>query len=194
MIGTNENKKHYINEKISKWKDEINLLAEIAKTYPHSASSAYVTSYQHKMTCFLRNIPGIAEEMRQVDEVVRHRLIPAIIGGHIINDDERRMLSLPPRLGGLGLKVLEEEAEIYFRDSMGITSSLQNQILGSNDDSQPKTRNQLRKERDQREQEKLQRFMATSDDATKRKMEILNQKGVSNWLTVMPIKDEGLSC
>ena len=89
--------------------------------------------------------------MRQVDEVVRHRLIPAIIGGHIINDDERRMLSLPPRLGGLGLKILEEEAEINFRDSMGITSGLQNQILGSNNDSHPKTRNQLRKEHDQRE-------------------------------------------
>ena len=190
VIGTEENKRQYINQKISKWKDEINLLAEIATTHPQSAYAAYVTSYQHKMTYFLRTIPGISEEMRQIDQLIRHRLIPALVGGHIINDNERVMLSLPPRLGGLGLKILEDEAEINFRDSMSVTINLQNQILGVNDEN-PKTRNQLRSERVQRDQEKLQRLLDVADDATKRKMESLNQKGVSNWLTVMPTKEDG---
>ncbi|XP_066921132.1 uncharacterized protein [Clytia hemisphaerica] len=190
VIGTDENKRNYINEKISKWKDEIILLADIAATYPQSAYAAYVTSYQHKLTYFLRTIPGISEEIKQVDEVVRHRLIPALVGGHIINDKERIMLSLPPRLGGLGLKIFEEEAESNFQDSMNATTTLQNQILGSNDENQ-KSRSQLRKERDLRDQGKLQQLLDESDESTKRKMETLNQKGVSNWLTVLPIKDEG---
>ena len=89
-----ENKKRYINEKIDKWKDEINLLAEIAYTYPQLAYAKYVTSYQHKMTYFLRTIPGIFEEMKPVDEVARHRIIPALVGEHIVNDNERIPLKI----------------------------------------------------------------------------------------------------
>ena len=73
---------------------------------------------------------------------------------------------------------------------MNVTARLQNQILGTNDDNQ-KTRSQIRKDRDLRDQEKLQQFLNESDESTKRKMETLNQKGVSNWLTVLPLKDEG---
>ena len=52
-----------------------------------------------------------------MDEVVQHKLIPAIIGGHIINDAERIMLSLAIRLGGLGLKIFAEIAENEHKDS-----------------------------------------------------------------------------
>ena len=39
-----------------------------------------------------------------------------------------------------------------------------------------------------RNQEILRQFQATSDEKTKRMMETRNQKGVSNWLTNIPIK------
>ena len=60
-----------------------------------------------------------------MDEVVQHKLIPAIIGGHIINDAERIMLSLAIRLGGLGLKIFAEIAENEHKDSTRTTSNLQ---------------------------------------------------------------------
>ena len=110
VIGTDENKSQYINQKIDDWTQEINLLAEIAATYPQAAYTAYVNSYQHKLTYFLRTIPSISDELKRVDEAVRHRLIPSLTGGRIINDQERIMLSLPPRLGGMGLKIFSEES------------------------------------------------------------------------------------
>eukprot|EP00111_Clytia_hemisphaerica_P021484 TCONS_00063214-protein len=60
VIGMDENKVstvQYINQKIDKWTPEINLLAEIAATYPQAAYSVYVSSYQHKLTYFLCTIP-----------------------------------------------------------------------------------------------------------------------------------------
>ena len=49
VIGTEENKKNYINDKIREWTKEINMLADIATTHPQAAYTAYVTSYhQHK--------------------------------------------------------------------------------------------------------------------------------------------------
>ena len=85
LIGTEENKKNYTNDKIREWTKEINVSADIATTHPQAAYTAYVTSYRHKLTYLLRTIPNIEDQLKKIDEVVRHNLIPAIIGGHIIN-------------------------------------------------------------------------------------------------------------
>ena len=50
VIGMEENKKNYINDKISEWRKEINMLADIDTTHSRAAYTAYVTSYQHKLT------------------------------------------------------------------------------------------------------------------------------------------------
>ena len=39
LIGTEENKKNYINDKISEWTKETNMLTDIATTYPSSLHS-----------------------------------------------------------------------------------------------------------------------------------------------------------
>ena len=48
VTGTEENKKNYINDKISEWTKEINMLANIATTHPQAAYTVYVTTYQQK--------------------------------------------------------------------------------------------------------------------------------------------------
>ena len=49
LIGIEEHKKNYINDKISEWTKEINMLTDIATTHPQAAYTAYVTSYQVKL-------------------------------------------------------------------------------------------------------------------------------------------------
>ena len=79
------------------------MLTDIASTHPQAGYTAYVTSYKHKATYLLRTIPNNEDQLKKIDEVVSHKMISAIIFGHIINDAERVMLSLPTRLGGLTL-------------------------------------------------------------------------------------------
>ena len=117
-------------------------------------------------------------------------MIPTIIGGHNINDAERVILSSPTRLGGLGLKIFTETAENEYKDSTKITSNLQTQILGTNN-SEGKTKGEVKTERGKRNQEKLSQFLATPDEKAKRMVETLNQKGVSNWLMNLSIKELG---
>ena len=62
--------------------------------------TAYVTSYQHNLRYLLQTILNTEDQLKKMDQVVQHKLILAIIGGHIINDSERVMLSLATRLGG----------------------------------------------------------------------------------------------
>ena len=93
------------------------MLADIAMTQPQAAYAAYTSGYQHKFSYFLRTIPEIERHLTPVEESIRHRFIPAITGGHIVNDEERVLLSLPPRLGGLGIKNPIESAPIEFENS-----------------------------------------------------------------------------
>ena len=48
----------------------------------------------------MRTILGCEQQLARVDELIRHKFIPALTGGHIINNHERQLLALPPRLGG----------------------------------------------------------------------------------------------
>ena len=84
---------------------------------------------------------------------MRHKSIPAIIGGHIINDAERV-------------------------------------ILGTNN-NEGKTRGEIKAKRKKINREKLRQFLAPSDEKTKRMMQSYNKKGVSNWLTNLPITEHG---
>ena len=176
MIGTEENKKNYINDKISEWTKEINMLTDIATTHPQVAYTAYVTSYQHKLIYLLRTIPNIEDQFKKIDEVARHKLIAAIIGGHIINDAERVMFSLPTRLGGLALKFFAETTKNEYKVSTRITSNLQAQILGTNNNESST---------------KITSVSGNIRLKTKRMMETLNQKGISNWLKNLSIKELG---
>ena len=97
---------------------------------------------------------------------MQHKLIPAIIGGQIINDPERVMLSLPAGLGGLGLKIFAETVENEYKVSTGKTSNLQTQILGANN-NEGKTRGEIKVEREKRNQEKLRQFLAISNEKQK---------------------------
>ena len=47
LIGTEENNKNHINDKISEWMKEINMLTDITTTYLQAAYTNYVTNYQH---------------------------------------------------------------------------------------------------------------------------------------------------
>ena len=73
-LGSQDFKKKYISDKVSKWIEGIEKLSEIAESQPHAAYSAYVHGYQHKFHYFLRTLDDIEEELRPLDEVITSKL------------------------------------------------------------------------------------------------------------------------
>ena len=89
-------------EKATTWKDELERLSSIAKTEPHAAFSALTHGLMSHWTFLLRSIEGIANLLQPIEDAIRQQLIPAITGRKALNDDERDLLALPARLGGIG--------------------------------------------------------------------------------------------
>lgn len=190
VIGNNEFKQRFIRENVDKWVREISMLAKIATTQPQAAYACFMQGYQHKLTYFLRTIPGMEFHLVPLEEVIRHNFIPAITGGHVVNDNERTLLSLPPRLGGLGIPIFTESAPVEYDNSCNMTLDLKNLILDASEEG-GKTKCQLQSERRQRQNTRLDILREEMTIAEKRQNEANRENGVSNWLTTLPLKEWG---
>ena len=118
-----------------------------ALTEPQAVYSCFTSGYQHKFTYFIRTIQGIEEYLQPIEETIRHYLIPSITGCHICTDNERDLLSLPPRYGGLGLNMITQTAVFEHQNSVKMTQNLKKIILN---ERKNETDNEIRKNRKKR--------------------------------------------
>ena len=96
-------KQKYIQEKIETWIDEIKVLANIAKSEPHCALAAFMHGLRNRYVYFMRTILDIGKYLTSLENSIRNHLLPAILEGHQCNDEERELIALSPKFGGLGI-------------------------------------------------------------------------------------------
>ena len=84
------------------WIEDIEELAQIAKTEPHAAYTNFTFSAKLKWNYVLRTIQGMERFLQPLEETIRNKFIPALIGCNVSNG-LRKLISLPPRLGGMGI-------------------------------------------------------------------------------------------
>ena len=122
-IGSEKYREEFIAQKIDTWINELKILSEIALTAPQEAYTCFTAGYKHKFSYYMRTIPNLGIAMRRIDETITMNLIPAITGGIIPTQHERRLFSLPPSLGGLGIPIFEKQTVIEFENSQQLTVS-----------------------------------------------------------------------
>ena len=64
----------------------------------------------------MRTIPDISYQLEKIEALILTKFIPAITGGIYVNPDERYLLSLPAKCGGLGLPIFSELTDIEFQN------------------------------------------------------------------------------
>ena len=112
-IGTNGFKNDYMQEKVSEWCNKLKVLSKMAHSNPQTAYAAYIFGEQHKYTYFMRTIQGISDILKPIDDVMDNEFIPALFGSSI-TPNEREIISLPIREGGLGLGVQHKNSDTCY--------------------------------------------------------------------------------
>ena len=129
------------------------------------------------------------------------RLFPAI-SGRAINDDERDLLGLPARMGGLGLANPTSEAEFAYATARQVTKPLVESILGQNErpmaeifSDQHSATIEARRAKAARLESQSASIKDRLPQNTNRAVihEAAEEKGASTWLTVLPLADFGFS-
>ncbi|XP_066936770.1 uncharacterized protein [Clytia hemisphaerica] len=199
-VGSLEYRDEFINEKIDDWVSELSTLAKIAKFAPQEAYTCFTAGYKHKFNYCMRTIPDVSAYFNRIDNVISTELIPAITGGIVPSEIERKLFSLPPSKGGLGIPIFSEQANFEFANSCLVTEALQNDITNQNtaasdeNEAQIKTAKSIIRERKKSRINELLNTIKSSDEMSKAKLRLLNlnsECGASLWLTTLPIKDEG---
>ena len=123
-------------------------------------------------------------------------MIPALIGRKV-SDLERRILSLPVRLGGLGISD-PSKASLEFTASVAITHNLTEIIYNQetdfsnyNQEAVKKTISDVKTEKEKKLEEELKSIMEQVDDKMKRILELAQEKGSGAWLTALPVQSYG---
>ena len=144
----------------------------------------------------MRTIPDISNALIPLEKAIREKLIPALCGKKV-NDQERKLLSLPPRLGGMGLTNPVESSPFEFESSTRLTEEQQQFVIKQVDHGKLDEKNhnkiklEIREKRSERHLESLEEILQSVNPTKRRLIESSMEKGASNWLNCLPLKSEG---
>ena len=209
-IGTNQYKDNFISEKVDEWTSEISALANISRDHPHPAYTAYTHGQANKWVYQARVSENCGDHFEKLESEIRTKLLPTVCN-RTPSDDERELVGLPTRLGGLGINNPTEVATTLHQCAVHATKPLVDHMLQSQnnthaDDSHPASQSFQEALADQRDAIKRNREVMDahmrdkanalraklgSDSTTALAMRWAEERGTSTWLTALPLVSHG---
>ena len=194
-IGSEDFRTTYATEKVNGWCNEMTKLTEFAKSQPHAAYAAFCHGEVHKYTYFMRTISGMQEYLKPLDNIISNKFIPTLLQS-IVNDEERKLYSLPVKNGGLGIPILSEIAESHYENSKTISAPLAAIIVMQgtqlpNDKVVNELKRTKKKEGEERIKEKIKQIDEIIPPETKKAVDDARQPGTSSWLSAIPLEEYG---
>ena len=191
MIGEVKFKEKYVADKVEKWVKELKTLSKIAETQPQAAYVAFIVGYRQKFNYIFRTMNNLDELLIPIENVIRFHFIPAICDGRHCSDDERLLLSLPIKLGGLGIINVINESKYQFETSRAMTNQLCNRIVAQSEEdvnvaATRKILNERKSIRNGEQEIILKEIVAKFTPLQQKAIEISRSEGASAWLTTLP--------
>ena len=131
-----------------------------------------------------------------LENAIQSTLIPAITGRPPCSQQERDLLALPIRFGGLGLTNPVSQAAVSYDESVKLTAPLVQAIS----QVQPFDKSLVKQikssiHKSNRNHQKLLADTVYCDlpPSMQRLVDLAKQKGSSSWVSVLPLKDHGFS-
>ena len=198
VIGSALFKSNYVRGRVDEWVASVDVLAKIAVSQPHAAHSVFVHRLQAKWGFLMRTVPNLSEQMQPLEDAIRMRLIPAILGKEV-SALERSLLSLPAKFAGLGIKNPVEECQRAYERSKALTMPLTEVIVrqdeffdpGSMKKIQDVILKQQHRASDQLFKEALGNLLERATPSLKTAISLAREKGASSWAMARPLHEFG---
>ena len=192
-LGSRSYLEQYVGGKVEDWVGEVTRLAEFARSQPQASYAAFTFGLRHRWTYFMRTLPDIENLLQPLERAISDVLIPSLIGRNC-SEAEHDLVALPVRMGGLGLINPSVIADAEYSASIRVSAPLVSKIEAQCHEIPEEAEVQqlvyaTRKEKDDGLKEELEEVKAMLPDKTHRAVDLACEKGASNWLTVIPLKD-----
>ena len=197
VIGNLDFKELYVSKKIEKWVSDVEQLSEIAAKEPQIALAAFTNALCMRWCFVQRTISGIKHLFEPLENSIREKLIPAIVG-RSVSDIERRLLALPVRFGGIGIQNPVDTADNEYKTSVKITEPLKRLIFNQestlenlDEDQVKKIISQSKQNKEKRLTQEMESVKSQLGNDQKRYLELAQEKGSGAWITALPIQSLG---
>ena len=143
----------------------------------------------------MRTVPDVSQQLQPLDKAIDTFISCMLTTPYSSND--RRMFSLPVKLGGLGILIPSEVSDGYYADSLhvskSITDNVYNQIesMQVNFDDIKARKHFVENEKTRREKESAESIAESLSSEKKRRLECITESGASSWLTALPLQRYG---
>ena len=133
--------------------------------------------------------------MKPLDDKINDKILPSLLQA-IITEKDRKLYSLPLRLGGLAIPILSETATEHYNASQRITAPLVSlMILQENSLPDEKEVNDIKlavkKEKEQLITIKAENIEKDLSPEKIRAISEAKEKGASSWHNVIPLQEYG---
>jgi len=143
-----------------------------------------------------RTVPNAGEHLAELERAIRHTFIPALLG-RPVSDDDRELLSIPARFGGLGISNPCTLAPLALGFSQALSLPLVKLILFQADDFNPtelrSDQENIKLEQDARREffwtKKMEALIQRFPKEVRKAISEAQQKGASSWVTARPRHD-----
>ena len=197
-VGTEDFKHSYVKKKVDAWISCVESLSKIAASEPHAAFAAYTHCLQSQWTFLCRSMPGTPALFQPLEDAIRQVLIPALLRREV-NDLERDLISLPARMGGLGISKPTEECLISHTNSIYVSAPLVRLVQRQELEFEPAVlseeikslRLDVDEQNEARNKDKLKLIIENASDELKLALKAASEKGASSWVTAIPSFDHG---
>ena len=199
-LGTASFAESYTQSKIAIWEKELTSLCNIAISQPQAAYAAFTHGLVHKWNFLSRTIPNIGHLFQPLETIIRDELIPALTGKHSVSEEIRNLLTLPVRLGGLGIVNPVQQAQSHYQASKNITSTISLMLKEQAITIPPEMNEAIttakkvaKAEKKSKENKAVQELSEKGSHDLQRSIALSREKGASNWLTVLPLAEYGFA-
>ena len=198
-IGCDDFLQTFLQWKVDEWKEELEILVNIAQSQPQAAYAAYTHGVMSKWNYIFRIMdfqePSTADILQPLESKIRTQLLPALTGQNPPNDILREVFSLPPNLGGLGMINPVSTASQQHHTSIKVTAPLveniQHQLnVPQSDLLQQRTKTELKTKKASFLKQKVE-LLPKLPPQLQQCVKLRQEKGASLWLTPLPIERHG---
>ena len=102
-VGSTSFAKEFAAHKVEEFAEEIENLSKIAERYPQSAYAAFSHCIVGKWRYMMRTMKDIDTLFQPLEDAINQTFIPALTGRCQCSYEERTLLTLPLRSGGLNI-------------------------------------------------------------------------------------------
>ena len=193
-IGCDDLLRTFLQCKVDEWKEELEILVNIAQSQPLAAYAAYTHGVMSKWNYIFRIMDfqetSTADILQPLESKIRTQLLPALTGQNPPNDILRDVFSLPPNLGGLGM-INHVSAASQQHHTIKVTAPLVENVqhqssVPQTDLLQQHTKTELKTRKASFLKQKIEELLPKLPSQLQQCVKLGQEKGAFLWLTPLP--------